>query len=651
LNKLLTPVRILPALTLIAFGLRMVGLVDVPPRWDEGWSVAHASLSLPELLTLTAADVHPPLFYMLLGLWQRIAGVNLFADRYLSVLMSLPAIPLAFAAAKAWGAERSPRASRMALIAAALMAWLPLGVYYSAVIRMYALAPTFVLLATWAGLRLLSHPGAGARQNRWLIIAFVIGAAGAMYTLYHAVWALAALGVYLALLLLFAPRATRVRRLWTLAGAVGLALLVYLPWALYALPQLQQRAAAEVGNVAQQVSVAHFAEMGLYGLTMSEQVGSQGLLAYGALVVAGVLAWAIGLWRRGRPDAEQSTLRALAMLLLPALAIPFTLFGVAIAARNWAFNARMLIGALPALALLLAWSLDQLARRARLLAGLASLGLIALYWNTSTTLVYEKTLEVFDRYNPHTYAQHLAPRLRDDDVVFYNVLSPAGFYLLDGGSAGWSYALTWDPVIEPRERWEARISAAAQQHDRLWVVLYRGLAGENGDLRGWLDSNFYPAAAEWGEEEVFYGLYGAARAPLAESRSAPVNWRDTNGFDLLLRKAELPAQAKPGEVVPVSLAWQANVPLKQNYKIFVHGFDAAGALVAQHDAQPLNDLRPMSSLPVGEEVVDHHGLALPATFSGSLRVEVGLYDPATGQRIRTADGRDGVELGRVDVQP
>ena len=35
---------IVTALTLFAFLLRMVHLADVPPRWDEGWSVAHASL-------------------------------------------------------------------------------------------------------------------------------------------------------------------------------------------------------------------------------------------------------------------------------------------------------------------------------------------------------------------------------------------------------------------------------------------------------------------------------------------------------------------------------------------------------------------------------------------------------------------------------
>ncbi len=233
------------------------------------------------------------------------------------------------------------------------------------------------------------------------------------------------------------------------------------------------------------------------------------------------------------------------------------------------------------------------------------------------------------------------------DAAVFNVLSPAGFYALDrdADDPAWSYALTWDPVIEPRERWEARITQLAQQHPRLWLVLYRGLAGKNGDLRGWFDSTFYPAAAEWGEEEVFYGLYGTQQAPLVASSAVPVRWDD-----LELSQAEMPASVAPGQVLPVALTWRANAPLTANHKIFVHAVDETGAVVAQHDAQPLNDLRPMTSLPAGEDILDHHGLALPEGFAGKLRIVAGIYDPETRARVKTDDGRDAVEIGQVVVK-
>jgi mannosyltransferase len=629
------------AVTVLAFVLRMLGLGDVPPRWDEGWTVAHASLDLGALFAITAADVHPPMFYMLLGGWQSLVGVNLFAARFMAVLVSLPAVPLAYVVARRWGHGSHARNTRLALLSAVLMAWVPLGVYYSAVIRMYALAPTFVLLAIWAGLRLAAPDMRETRGGTiWAIIAFVVGAAGAMLTLYHAVWALAAFGVYAFVMVLTVRRGSLLRRLAPLAIGVVISVAVFLPWGVYAIPQLLGRAAAETSNIAQQYPISYFIKIGVEGLVMSQQTGVLGIPVIALIIVAGAVCAVIG-----------RSLPALGRLLLPLLMIVLTLVGVAVAARNWAFNARMLICAVPALALALAWGLDRIAAMSRPMAGVAIVALIGVYFTTSTSFVYQKSLEVFDPYNPHTYYAHIALTARPTDQVFFNVLSPAGFYALDRKSTdpSWLYALTWDPVIEPRQRWEARITLAADVHPRLWVVLYRGLAGKNGDLRGWLDSTFYPASAMWGEEEVFYGLYGTAHAPATTGIGAGTHWRGVDGFDLELHGSQLPDSVHAGDIIPVALTWRAAAPLKQNLKVFVHAFDANGTLVAQHDAGPLNDLRPMSSLPVGEDVLDHHGLALPLGFSGNVRIIVGLYDPATNQRMRLDDGSDTLELGRLDV--
>ncbi|HEY3291132.1 MAG TPA: glycosyltransferase family 39 protein, partial [Anaerolineae bacterium] len=489
---------VVSAITMLAFAVRMIGLAEIPPRWDEGWSVAHASLDVVSLLKITAADVHPPLFYLLLSAWQSVIGVGLFTARYLSVLVSVPAIPLAYAVTRAWFNKAGSDSWRLALLAAAFMAWLPLGVYYSAVIRMYALAPTLVLLAAWAGLRLAS--GRASRAPGWIITAFVIGAAGTMLTLYHAIWTLAALAAYLILSVFRNRKALKAHHIQWLAIAFLLSVIVFAPWAIFAIPQLLSRAAAGSSNIAQQYSFAYFLKVGLNGLTMSQQTGLWGITVMFAIIVAGVISAVIR--RAGRE---------LYRLGFPVFAVAFTLAGVAYAARNWTINERMLICAIPALALLLAWALNQLILRSRLLGTVAIIALVGVYFNTSTSFVYQKTLEVFEPYNPHTYAQHLAELTRPEDIVVFNVLSPAGFYSLDRKPTdpAWSYALTWDPVIEPRARWDTRIAEIAKTHARIWVVLYRGLAGKNGDLRGWLDTNFYPAQAMWGEEEVFYGLYGS----------------------------------------------------------------------------------------------------------------------------------------------
>jgi hypothetical protein len=366
------------------------------------------------------------------------------------------------------------------------------------------------------------------------------------------------------------------------------------------------------------------------------------LIVIGLIVIVGIV---VALAQR----------KSILPVLLPMLMIAFTLVGVAFAARQWAFNARMLVCAVPALALLLAWAFDRVLSLSserwpslgKFAAAAMAVTLAGSYFTTSTRFVYAKTLEVFDPYNPHTYREHIARLAQPNGIAFFNVLSLAGFYALDRqlNDPVWSYALTWDPVIEPRQRWEQRIAEAGDSHNRLWLVLYRGLAGKNGDLRGYMDSTYFPAHAEWGEEEVFYGLYGAPRGELQAVDVSGARWGD-----IALNDVRVGTSVQAGDIVPVALTWQASAPIPTNYKVFVHAAKPDGFVIAQHDAQPLNDLRPMTTWAAGEPVRDHHGLALPLDYRGELTLRLGLYDPSTGKRLLTDDGRDAIELGSVIVE-
>jgi hypothetical protein len=630
--------------TLIGFGLRIWDLNGAPLRWDEGWSIAHSALGISDVLRITAQDVHPPLYYVLLGLWQDGAGLSPFAVRLFSVLAATTSVPLCYAATHAWAGRRA------ALFAAAAAAWLPLAVYYGAVARMYALAPSFVLLALW-GMRCLDRRGGSA--------ALAFGCTGAMYTLYHSAWALAALVFVGALWAAsgvwgnfrtpsnqaipdpggggdgvirgFHPPQTP----YALARALSLALAAYLPWLLYGVPKLFGRAVAESAtNTNQQFGIAYFLTLGARDLFMTQQVGDAGLLAFLALFCAGLFAAL-----RGK--------RSIAPLALAFAMIAATLLGVSIAARQWAFNARMLIAAAPALAIAIGWSLGALSRSriGRALAGAWLLIVAVLYAPTSARFVYEKSLEVFDPYSTTTYREHIVPHGQPGDVVIFNVLSPAGFYASQRApnEPTWSYALTWDPVREPTADWQARLRALSQRHDRMWLVLYRGLAqnSNNGDLRGWLDSNFYPARSEWGEEEVFYGLYGVADERTMQP-GATARWPG-----ITLEHSAISTDVRPGGIAAVKLTWRITEPITRSYKVFVHVMKPDGFVIGQHDAAPLNDLRPFPSLPLSELVEDRHGVALPADAAGPLRIVVGLYDPASGERLRTTDGQDAVELGTI----
>ncbi|HEV8637996.1 MAG TPA: glycosyltransferase family 39 protein [Chloroflexota bacterium] len=96
----------------------------------------------------------------------------------------------------------------------------------------------------------------------------------------------------------------------------------------------------------------------------------------------------------------------------------------------------------------------------------------------------------------------------------------------------------------------------------------------------------------------------------------------------------------------LTLLWQAGGTPSRDYKVFNHVLDPAGQIVAQRDSVPADWTRPTTGWVAGEYVVDRYELELPAE-ARDLRLRIGLYDPATGDRLPTADGRDHLDLGAL----
>jgi hypothetical protein len=116
-----------------------------------------------------------------------------------------------------------------------------------------------------------------------------------------------------------------------------------------------------------------------------------------------------------------------------------------------------------------------------------------------------------------------------------------------------------------------------------------------------------------------------------------------------LAGGEWPAQAVAGQPVSITLVWQALDETEQGYKAFVHMLAADGQIAAQSDAVPAAWTRPTPGWRVGEFVSDVHTLTLKRTLpAGEYRLVAGLYD-ADGRRLATADGKDGIELGVIEV--
>jgi hypothetical protein len=113
----------------------------------------------------------------------------------------------------------------------------------------------------------------------------------------------------------------------------------------------------------------------------------------------------------------------------------------------------------------------------------------------------------------------------------------------------------------------------------------------------------------------------------------------TFGEEVLLLGYDL---AREGEELRLELHWQALQQMKADYKVFVHLFDpATETIVTQHDAMPRESRYPTSRWAKGEVVSDSIILALAEVPPGRYRLAVGVYDPATMDRLSAvdADGR------------
>jgi hypothetical protein len=124
-----------------------------------------------------------------------------------------------------------------------------------------------------------------------------------------------------------------------------------------------------------------------------------------------------------------------------------------------------------------------------------------------------------------------------------------------------------------------------------------------------------------------------------ESKSAPVaigypvEAAFDGGFSLL--GFDLPGQVwHPGDVVPVTLYWQATMPTQNDAKVFLHLYDGDGNLGPQSDGWAFHDTRPPYTWWPGEVVTDPRLLALPMDLpTGLYSLEVGLYNPDGSGRI------------------
>ena len=184
----------------------------------------------------------------------------------------------------------------------------------------------------------------------------------------------------------------------------------------------------------------------------------------------------------------------------------------------------------------------------------------------------------------------------------------------------WAYPLVPGQWLET----VFRVSAEAVTSTRMRVVLQADLDDQN---------------AHYYAPYCFWFLQGKVEETLLEIEH-PVNV--VFDGDLSLLGFDLPEQMwHHGDVVPITLYWQAVAPTQSDAKVFLHLYDADGNLGPQSDGWAFHGTRPPFTWWPDEVVSDPQLLALPPDLpTGQYSLEVGLYSPDGSGRIPAY--RDGV---------
>ncbi len=331
-------VRAVAAMAAVGLAVRFV-----VPRgiWlDEATSVHQASMPFGAMLqNLRATDVHPPLYFSILWIDDRLLGSGPLAMRLPSIIAGTLAIPAAYLAARDLWDRRS------GLIAGALASVAPILVWYSQEIRMYSLFMLLALLALWGQARVLRY----GRADGWVI--YVLASAALVWTEYFAVFQVVAQqAVFVAAVV---RRSEHRRQL--LVGLIAATFLIGVlaaPLEPFAWHQFVVNQTGGKGfGAPSQVGLAGAQSMSVYTVLANLAWAAVGY--HSAAVMAALVAlWPVGIllamFLLGR-NINDRTVAVLAAAAIPAL----MLLGIGLFKRNL-FDVRYMSGVVVALLLLCA---------------------------------------------------------------------------------------------------------------------------------------------------------------------------------------------------------------------------------------------------------------------------------------------------------
>ena len=649
---------VLLCLILVSF-TRLVWELGAKNLWlDESFSLQRAESSWPALIQglliitdgehqIPTIDQHPFAYFAFLGAMVRAAGQSEFAIRFPSVIASTLMAPAAWALARRLE-RRAAVPPSAPLWIASLMALNPFYLWYGQEARIYALVALLSVLSTYV---LLCWRDATRRRERHLLVAaYVFLMVALLSSNYFALLILPvhALLVYCSLMPVSRRRA--------LIGVVSVLALGLVP-ALVALhlaqgvPRVSHLTAVSLRilipdlisafSMGLSVDLARvwgfdlvFAALALlgaiYGLSAAHRLHGGGWLLPALFVIPQVLLVAINLYRPAYINARH-------MSLISGFFIMLVGGGLA-----WVWQRQRWVG--------------------------GALAVVLLAGTAYSTINYF-TLPEYEKGRLSDMGAYLRQEVQPGDLLLWE---PPPWWRLfryylpmdelsEAGQRGYGTAHHGMPFIGwPAEKMGQALETLIRGHRRIWVAQTEW----DTEADRWLADNTL-SVREMNFPSPITGLrlmlYLPSvpiidRIPDDIQHSADVVWGDRIrfvGYDLGQPLA-------PGRSLPVTLYWQAMMPLDRRYK-YILRLEADCAepgkqVLALTEREPYDTGLPTTTWPPGSTIVEYSGVTLPEPGLSGGQPEcltLQVYDAETQEKlpVSRAEGATQASDGLTVILP
>lgn len=634
---------------LLAFGLRVYRL-GASSLWnDEGTSVTVAQRDLGTIARDAAHDIHPPLYYWLLHGWLRLAGTSEAGVRFLSALLGVTLVALIYALGRLLAGQRA------GLVAALLAAISPFQVYYSQEARMYMLLAVLVATMFYAALRWAAAGMDRGWRPRWVWAnLYILATAAGLYTHYAFPMVLAAanLAVLLDIAIRWRTAAGGQRLVRWLSTQLVVGVLFY-PW----LPTAYQQLTIWP-RVAQPLD-ARLALAETWHVLWSGPASHSESTSTWLWMIIALVVMALPL-RRPPVEGTGRRLPAVVAHLAPLLWLCLPIIAMLLLALFKESYLKFLLIVSPAWCLALARPLvsaplfssrkpeTETAKR----IGEAVL-LIILTLPCLGGLIDYYTLASNIRDDYRGMAAYIEAIERPGDAI---VLDAPGQQEVFGYYYGGSSPVYPLPADRPADQFatEAALHELTAPSGRVFAVLW---ATDESDpqriVENWLEQHAYKAIDSWygNVRLAVYAVPWAGGPQPVQDMSVVLRGAATGDEIALTGVSQWPTALAAGDITQYTLYWQPLWTPSRPYKVFVHILACDNNIVGQTDTEPAGSTRPTTQWAPGETVTGTYGVLVhPATPPGVYRVEVGLYDMDTGERLLAPDGAGQVWLDPLTLE-